>query len=128
MNCKVVIYKECKDCKKVLPEDDFRILKRKKLGNWAHLECRSCENKFRCSEKKRKKKQLVALLGGCCEVCGYNKCIEALDFHHRDPSEKKFGIARKLQNTWKVLLPEAKKCAVLCSNCHREFHAGVIEL
>ncbi|MEY4334993.1 MAG: phage FelixO1, partial [Bacteroidota bacterium] len=35
--------------------------------------------------RKRTKQKLVEHKGGCCEICGYNKCIEALEFHHKDP-------------------------------------------
>ena len=27
-----------------------------------------------------------------CERCGYNEFTSAIDFHHRDPSTKKFAI------------------------------------
>ena len=67
------------------------------------------------------KKLLVEYKGGECERCGYKKCIDALDFHHRDPSEKDFTIAGK---SWSFerLKKEADKCILVCSNCHREIH------
>ena len=33
--------------------------------------------------------------GGKCEICGYNKCVSALEFHHKNPLEKDFGIGAK---------------------------------
>jgi hypothetical protein len=37
----------------------------------------------------------VEYKGDGCEVCGYNHCIEALEFHHLDPTKKDFGISAK---------------------------------
>lgn len=39
------------------------------------------------------KKQAIKLKGGKCEICGYDKCQDALVFHHEDPSEKEFGLS-----------------------------------
>ena len=72
--------------------------------------------------KLKNKKALINMLGGKCEVCGYNKCIKALDFHHRDPKQKKFSISSGLKYKMETLIKEAKKCILLCSNCHREEH------
>ncbi|HSI20566.1 MAG TPA: hypothetical protein VLA04_02560 [Verrucomicrobiae bacterium] len=62
-----------------------------------------------------------------CEVCGENH-PRCLDFHHRDPAQKKAligGIARK--KSWKKerIIEEINKCSVLCSNCHRKYHASI---
>lgn len=62
-------------------------------------------------------------LGGC-KICGYNKCLEALEFHHIDPKQKDGNISR-ITNVDR-LNKEIDKCVLLCSNCHREFHAGMI--
>lgn len=71
--------------------------------------------------KKDKKKILVEYKGGKCEKCGYNKCIEALDFHHIDPSQKEFGIS---SNSYSLerMKKEVDKCILVCANCHREIH------
>jgi hypothetical protein len=37
----------------------------------------------------------VEYKGNSCQICGYNRCIEALEFHHLDPSQKDFGISAK---------------------------------
>ncbi len=63
-----------------------------------------------------------------CAICGYDKCFAAIDFHHLDPQEKDFGIRDiQLRNKDK-LRKEIAKCAVLCVRCHREYHAGAIEV
>lgn len=28
----------------------------------------------------------IAYKGGKCQCCGYDKCIQALEFHHIDPT------------------------------------------
>lgn len=68
--------------------------------------------------------QAIAFLGGKCQVCGYDRCHEGLDFHHLDPTEKDFEISDRL-TSWTAILPELRKCALLCACCHREVHAGL---
>ena len=67
------------------------------------------------------KKKLVKLFGGKCIKCGYNKCIQALHFHHRNPEEKEFSIART-GKSFEACVKEAKKCDLLCANCHAQAH------
>ncbi len=70
-----------------------------------------------------KKKYLIEMLGFKCHRCNYNKCIRALQFHHKDPSKKKFVIGENLiYMSLAKLKKEASKCEVLCSNCHFEEH------
>jgi len=62
--------------------------------------------------------------GGKCQMCGYDRCIDALEFHHNDLSEKKFGISAKgYTRSWKEVMKELDKCVMLCANCHRELHS-----
>ena len=73
------------------------------------------------------KQRLIDYKGGKCQVCGYNRCINALEFHHINPKEKDFTISggTKSFNTLKL---EVDKCILVCSNCHREIHAGLIQI
>jgi len=76
--------------------------------------------------KRRRKLRLMAVnhAGGKCTRCGYNKYHEVLEFHHRDPSQKEFGIGQNgLTRSWKRVKAEVEKCDLLCANCHRELHA-----
>ncbi len=66
---------------------------------------------------------LIQFLGGQCEECGYRGCDEALEFHHKDPSKKKEGVSNLLSGKFEVAVEEAKKCRLLCGNCHQELHA-----
>lgn len=69
---------------------------------------------------------MVEAMGGKCAICLYSKCSDALEFHHLDPNEKEFGFGRL--KSWDVVCEELKKCVLLCSNCHREVHAGVVNI
>lgn len=73
---------------------------------------------------KEKKKRLVALKGGKCIHCGYNKCMRSLAFHHRDSSQKSFplSVSSIAGRSWEKLIIEAEKCDLLCMNCHMELH------
>lgn len=67
--------------------------------------------------------------GGACEICGYSRCSEALEFHHKDKKTKIMGVNEAINTRGKEFAEkEAGKCALLCSNCHREVHAGLISL
>ena len=66
----------------------------------------------------------VEYKGGKCEVCGYDRCIDALEFHHNDLNDKKFGISEKgYTRSWETVKAELEKCIMICANCHRELHA-----
>jgi len=96
---------------------------------------RRCKNKaedgcypFQQARGWQRKRQLVDLFGGGCVRCSYNRCLPALSFHHQNPAEKKFALdVRSLSTrTWAECLAEAKKCMLLCLNCHAEEHHGQV--
>ncbi len=91
--------------------------------------CVKCKNKYHVKlKRKRIKKQSVEYKGGKCEWCGYNKCIEALEFHHLNPDEKDFSISVDGNTrSWEKTKAEIDKCLLLCSNCHREAHSNIPE-
>lgn len=75
------------------------------------------------------KKWALEYKGKKCCICGYDKCTEALDFHHINPEEKDFILSdRNLILDWNEIKKELDKCVLVCSNCHREIHAGVTTL
>ncbi len=85
------------------------------------------KNNIKAVAKRRKKIRLMALeyLGNKCCFCGYDRCSAALDFHHRDASTKKFGLSQSgMTRSWERTREELDKCVLVCSNCHREIHAG----
>ena len=76
---------------------------------------------FRNSRQLLKEK-LVEYKVGKCEKCGYDKCINALEFHHLDPTKKDFGIANGNAIAFEKAKKEVDKCILVCANCHREIH------
>lgn len=83
-------------------------------------------HKWQKKARKERKSKLIELLGGCCQICGYDRpCAAAYDFHHLDPATKRFGLAcYGLLRGWQEVLEEAVKCVLLCRRCHAELHAG----
>lgn len=71
---------------------------------------------------------LVDMLGGKCIKCGYNKCLGAMEFHHPDDN-KEGSISTMLSRGDKLedIIEEAKKCKLVCSNCHREIEYENVE-
>jgi 5-methylcytosine-specific restriction endonuclease McrA len=81
--------------------------------------------------KRRKKIREMAIdyKGRKCAVCGYNKCIQALEFNHIYSDGKDFGISAKgYTRSWEEVRKELDKCILLCANCHREMHEGITQL
>lgn len=70
--------------------------------------------------RRRQKEKAVALLGSKCNKCGYDKCLRALSFHHKDRSNKTFSIAHPDTKSWQRVKLEVEKCELLCLNCHME--------
>jgi hypothetical protein len=71
----------------------------------------------------------VALLGGVCIICGYDRHPGVLDFHHIDPATKSFGISSGgLSRSWISIQAELAKCVLVCANCHREIELGLVDL
>jgi len=60
-----------------------------------------------------------------CKRCHYKKCKAAIDYHHIDPNQKEEYIGRLMDYSPKEkYIKELDKVIPLCSNCHRELHAG----
>lgn len=80
--------------------------------------------------RARTKERMVQSMGGSCRVCGYFKCHDALDFHHLDPTKKDLALGGMRANpaSWEKIVQELRKCILLCATCHREHHAGVLDL
>lgn len=136
--------KICSKCKQEKPKTDFHACKSKKDGLQTY--CKKCliENSKRDYKDNNRKKlfsdratQLrrkcrnftnnIKLDTGCC-LCHENELC-CLYFHHIDPSTKEADIsylaASKCANR---LSKELKKCCVVCSNCHRKIHVGILSV
>ena len=76
--------------------------------------------------RRERKQALVEIRGGNCVTCGYSKCIVAMEFHHRNPTDKKFQLSKtNLLKRWPVVLAEAQKCDLYCARCHRELEESL---
>lgn len=96
------------------------------LSSGDKLRCARCRAEAVTRYRQEAKRRLVEESGGRCELCGYDECIAALQFHHRDPATKRFAIgSRRLARSMEALREEAAKCTLLCANCHVAVEAGV---
>ena len=76
-----------------------------------------------CDTRRKNVATLKEEAGNCCSICGYNKCLAALEFHHPDPSIKESKVIGSTASLEKQRV-EAAKCILVCANCHREIHAN----
>lgn len=87
------------------------------------LEDRSKANYARVKARRQRLKELaIEYKGGKCEVCGYSRSIWALEFHHKESSQKDFSVSKYQTLAWSKLKQELDKCMIVCANCHREIH------
>lgn len=89
-----------------------------------------CKNKASVDRfRKNQKLKAVEYMGGCCKLCGYDKYVGALQFHHKDPNEKDFALSTQGRTyVWDDVKRELDKCVCLCGNCHTEVHAGIVTI
>jgi hypothetical protein len=98
-------------------------------GAKRHYRCLLCRAERVARRRRQIKETLVHEAGGRCRLCGYDRWMGALQFHHVDPAEKEFnialrGVARSLDRARR----EAEKCVLLCANCHAEVEGGFVGL
>ncbi len=82
-------------------------LKEQNVKSWLRKRVRLDEYKASC---------------GCC-ICAEN-IPAALDLHH--VGKKNFQLAERRRHSAELIAAELKNCMVICSNCHRKFHAGLL--
>ena len=118
--------KKCPRCECVKPEEEYYIRKDRKGKAKLSGFCKTCVCEDRIERGRAFKQKRVDYKGGECGRCGYSAHNCALDFHHNDPDEKDFGIGYQRRTKFdEKIMAELDKCSLLCSNCHREKHAGV---
>lgn len=132
--CGKSIYIDSTYCKSCMP----KYLKKKDRN--VEYNCENCGRKYKLADKRNgatttkcascqvnirkytNKIKAIEYKGGCCELCGYSKCVRALCFHHKDPNKKEFGISGNHCRKWEKVKEELDKCLLLCHNCHMEIH------
>lgn len=111
----------CEHCK-----SDFSVVK--KHGGNNRTFCYDCipEGMEKVSRTRRhqdlrteRSHKLKLSLG--CSRCGYNRCAQALEWHHPE-GDKKHDPSNAIKRSWEAYLKEIESCTLLCSNCHREEH------
>lgn len=113
-----VVKFECKKCQETNPGNFYKTRNR----------CKKCHNLDQTTRFRQYKKQAVEYKGGCCQrsiggkMCGYNRCLAGLDFHHLDPKQK--DPKWRAMKNWKFdrIKKELDKCILVCKNCHAEIH------
>ena len=134
--------KSCGQCKRSKSLDAFNADKNSKDGKqrWCivcsrqyakdhyqkNTEYHSTKRERRKNKRAALKAKMVAYKGGKCQRCGYDKCLQALAFHHNDPQEKDFRLSGPVwTKPWDDIVKELDKCALVCHNCHSEIHEGL---
>ena len=113
LNCgKKLTGKQQKYCSQKCQKEHYRKENADKVKKWTEISHDSyIINKLKLIEYK----------GGKCEICGYDKNISALEFHHI--KDKNFGICeKKISTITDEIIKEVDKCILVCANCHRELH------
>lgn len=122
----------CLDC------SPFKSHNTRKLENTKNLQCVSCGSAtirgrklcvpcLTTARRYRIKKAAVEYLGGKCHECDWVGTLAGFDFHHKDPSQKSFGIGASFNRSLKAIKQELDKCILLCSCCHRGKHSGITQ-
>jgi transposase-like protein len=94
-----------------------------------YYRCKRCRSAAVARRRRKVKAILVHEAGGACCICGYDRNMRALHFHHVDPSRKRHEInAKGVAVALARLRVEARKCVLLCSNCHAEVEDGTVSI
>jgi hypothetical protein len=94
-----------------------------------YYRCLACRADAVVKRRRAVKRMLVDEAGGACRLCGYDRSLAALQFHHLDPGQKAFSLSRRgVTLSLEAARTEAAKCVLLCANCHAEVEGGVATL
>ncbi len=99
------------------------------LEGRGYYRCKRCRVDAVARRRRKVKAILVMEAGGGCVIRGYDRHPRALAFHHIDPLEKRLEInAKGVALSLETLRAEARKCVLLCANCHAELEDGAATL
>lgn len=112
--------KHCAKCGQIKQRTGFYRSRRRKDG--LQSECKQCQLTRKETNRQWLKTYKATLV---CEICG-ESCFICLDFHHIDTTQKDCTVAITAECSITRAKQEIDKCRVLCANCHRKLHAGII--
>lgn len=134
--------KQCSGCLKRKPTTEFGRHQQTKSG--LRSRCKECNRKeargfYKRNSAAYKKRayaykqevraELLLFMDHVRKTLGCQTCTErevcCLDFHHM---KKGIPLGRAANNSYNQFLRELRKCVVLCANCHRKAHAGLLRL
>lgn len=94
-----------------------------KLGK-GNPNIKEIENKRKRDKRKEQRIRLIKYFGNECKKCGEkNLPIHVFQFHHILPKQYEMATLMR-HNNWKMIEEEAKRCIMLCANCHQIEHHG----
>lgn len=113
----------CSICGETNPENFYS--GKRKNGTIKRLKsmCKKCHGKYTWDRKRKYKEVVVKEFGGKCSICGYSKCISALEFHHSDFTKDNDSWRKKRNRGIEYYREQVKECVLVCANCHREIHS-----
>ncbi len=127
--------KTCLECKQILPLSSFGVsgsykTKAGKRRQKYKPRCNSCIVPYEYAIYRKKITEILQELKRSCSCahCGYDNYFAALEFHHIDPTAKKFKISTGVNYSKSTLKAEIQKCVLLCATHHRELHGGLIDI
>lgn len=124
----ILLTKNCPSC-----NCDFDIPKGTRGGK-NRIYCYTClpsglskQERKLLNQKLLSKEQEQYKINRGCDICGYNRCVKALEWHHNDPKTK-LGEPSEMRYSRKKYMIEIAKCSLLCANCHREVEEGIAKI
>ena len=99
------------------------------VGSERRPRCKICRSEAVARRRRKLKELLIEEAGGQCQLCGYDECVASLEFHHVDPKTKSFGVGQNgITRSIERVRAEARKCVLLCANCHAAVEVGFKKL
>ena len=113
---------ECKKCR----NSYMQIQRRNPDGRFAKMESIR-RKKYKNQGRERNREIVNNIKKKGCSICGYNKSLKALHFHHT-ADNKKYDVGWIVAEglSYDLLIKEIDKCILVCSNCHHEMHDKII--
>lgn len=133
--------KTCSKCN--IPKELEEFNKRSKSIDGYQGRCKECNKESlkkhydsdksyylnKTSKRRKRNKSYVLDIKAqhSCRACGESESI-CLDFHHLYDKNVNIADMYSAGCSLSKIDEEISKCVILCSNCHRKLHAGLIKI